>query len=107
MNKNSNHLIKITDDLFGIAERIKSIRQGYVIYYNLKQHRYEVYDNGVFAFAVPYLNLDKRTLDYARYTSVGRADDIIAEMDKSNAETTENTVRSIVEETMRKMNLRR
>ncbi len=88
------HLIKITSDLFDIAARLKSVKPTYVVYYNTKFNRYEVYDGNSFAFVVPYGELDARTVDYAQMTSVHNAAKIFAEVERNNKTVTEQFIRS-------------
>ena len=94
------HLIKINDDLFDIAARLKSVKSSYVVYYNTQLRRYEVYDDDKFAFIVPYDELDSRTIDYALKTSVQNADKLFAEVERHNDALAKNTIKSIVNETM-------
>lgn len=92
----TSHLILIVDDLFDIASRLKSVKSSYVVYYNIQQRRYEVHDGDRLAFVVPYSTLDCRTIDYARETSIQRADEIFAEVERSNDKATQQLLRSIV-----------
>ena len=101
---NNNHLILITNDLFDIATRLLSVKSSYVTYYNNIKKRYEVYDGDSFAFAVPYTELDSRTIDYARKTAVQHADELFAEIDRHNRDVTRRAVESSVAQTMQKIN---
>ena len=76
----------ITDDLYDIAARLKSVKESYVLYYNTERQRYEVHDSarGSLEFVVPFDELDARTVDYARYSRVENAQLIFAEMEKHN-----------------------
>lgn len=103
----NSHLIKITDDLFDIAARLTSVKPSYVVYYNKQLRRYEVYDGDKFAFAVPYSELDSRTIDYARLTSVQNADKIFAEVERNNEAVTKNIIQDAVNDTVNKINSRR
>lgn len=43
MKANFNQLIKV-QDIFFISERIKDINENYILFYNTKNHRYEIHD---------------------------------------------------------------
>ena len=82
---------KITNDLFGIAKRIKHINPMYETFRNVVKHRYEVHSAPrpsarSLEFIVPFDHLDERTLEYARKTRVENADAIELEHTKANAE---------------------
>lgn len=97
------HLIKITNDLFDIAARLKSVKSSYVLYYNKLKRRYEVYDGENYAFAVMYDELDGRTIDYALRTAVRNADEIFKEIERNNREADDCSVRSAVAAAMRNL----
>ena len=86
------YLIKITSDLFDIAARLKRVKPTYVVYYNTKFNRYEVYDGDSFAFVVPYGELDARTVDYAQTTSVKNDVKIFAEVERNNKTVTKQLI---------------
>ena len=76
----------ITDDLFDIANRLKSVKDSYVLYYDTAKGRFEVHD-GVkhsLEFVVPYEELDARTVEYARRSNVRRAKQIFEEIEAHN-----------------------
>lgn len=81
-------LILITNDLFDISARLKSINPNYVLYYNPFNTRYEVHNvcqrGNTLAFIVPYDELDARTLDYACKTHVSNVDEIVKEVEQNN-----------------------
>lgn len=83
-------LIKITNDLFDVAARLRTVNDGYRVYYNTEKARYEVRDEArrpnTLAFIVPYDELDCRTVEYAQYSQVANADRIFADVERSNAE---------------------
>ena len=77
----------ITDDLFDVATRLRSVKDSYVLYYNTEKQRYEVRDSArgnSLEFVVPYDELDARTVEYARYSRVENAKRIFAEMEEHN-----------------------
>lgn len=82
-------LIHVTNDLFDIADRLKSINDGYRVFYNADSGKYEVHHFGQggssLAFVCPYDQLDCRTVEYARQTAIGRIDKLVKELDDHNA----------------------
>ena len=80
-------MIEITNDLFDIAWRLRSVNDDYRLYYNAEKRRYEVHsaERNALQFVVPYDELDARTVEYARYTSVGNAKQVFSDIDKNNA----------------------
>ena len=80
-------LIEIKNDLFDVARRLKSVQPFYKVYYNVLRRRYEVHDarTNTLSFAVPYPELDGRTVQYAKYTGVSRAKQLFADIEQHNA----------------------
>ena len=83
------NLIPITNDLFDIAARLRTVNDGYRVYYNVARSRFEVYDESrvtpTLAFVSPYDELDCRTVDYAVYSRVENADVVLSDVERSNA----------------------
>ncbi len=83
------NLIPITNDLFDIAARLRTVNDGYRVYYNVARSRFEVYDESrvtpALAFVSPYGELDCRTVDYAVYSRVENADVVLSDMERNNA----------------------
>lgn len=98
-----SYLIPITNDLFDIAARLRAVKSTYLVYYNAQKQRYEVYDHDSFAFAVPYDELDSRTIDYARMTSVQNSDKIFEEIERNNNYVTNKAIQSAVNNTVSKI----
>lgn len=65
--------IKIENDVFDIANRIKNIDRKYVIYFNTTKNQFEVHNlsqkQDTYCLRVPYPVLDDRTLKLTRQTS--------------------------------------
>lgn len=80
-------MIEITNDLYDIAWRLRSVNERYRLYYNVQKGRYEVRDSLTYAleFVVPFNELDARTVEYARYTSVANAEQVFSDIEKNNA----------------------
>ena len=76
----------ITNDLYDVAARLKSVKESYAVYYNTERERFEVHDNvkNCLEFVVPYDELDARTVDYAWYSRIENAKRIFAEMERHN-----------------------
>ena len=76
----------ITDDLYDVAARLRSVKESYAVYYNTELERYEVHDSArkCLEFVVPFDELDARTVEYARYSRVENAKRIFAEMEEYN-----------------------
>lgn len=94
--------IPITNDLFDIADRLKSINEKYIVYYDTEKQRYEVYVQGNpdrLAFVVPYDELDARTIDYALFTSVRNAREVFEAVERDNKKAEETAVRDLYEKT--------
>ena len=89
----------ITDDLFDIADRLKSVKKSYVLYYNVEKRRYEVHDGEkrTLEFIVPYDELDARTVEYALYTRVENAKQVFAEIEAHNKRLKKEQKRDAVE----------
>lgn len=67
-----DRLVRITDDVYFIASRLRDIDDSYYVVYNATRGRYEVHSDGQrggsLCFVVPFGQLDARTLEYARRT---------------------------------------
>ena len=92
-------MIEITNDLFDIAWRLRSVCDSYRLYYNTQKCRYEVRNCDTFAleFVVPYDELDARTVEYARYTSVCNANALFEEIERNNAQVEKQKITKIAE----------
>ena len=85
----TEHLTEVTNDLFDIAFRLKSINPNYKVYYNRETDKFEVHDTSkpqgnTLAFVVPYSELDARTITFALYTRTENAERIFREVDDHN-----------------------
>lgn len=77
-------MIKIFNDLFDIAWRLKGIDSEYELYYNKTKSRYEIWAGNVFQIIVPYDKLDARTLEYVCKTRIENYRKLIEEIDNNN-----------------------
>lgn len=104
-------LIPITNDLFDIAARLRTVNDGYRVYYNVTLARFEVYDESrgvpTLAFISPYDELDCRTVDYAVYSRVENADRVFSDVERANAQAERNLGRQALNNTMEQYEKRR
>ncbi len=78
----------IRDDMFGIADRLKSIDDGYFVFLNYRTGKFEVHngkDTRSLCLVLPYDTLDERTVRHVLYTRAERAREIVARMERENA----------------------
>lgn len=78
-------MIKVTHDLFDIAERLKSIDPRYKVFYNNERSRFEVHTSGL-EFIVPFDVLDERTLFHAMRTRRENQEELEQEIQSHNRE---------------------
>lgn len=90
----------ISDDMFGIADRLKGIDDSYFILYNYVKKRYEIHSSdqrgGTLALVVPYPELDARTVELVRSSRRERIDEIIKETEKHNAAAEKKAIENLV-----------
>lgn len=81
-------LIAVEDDLFSVADRIKSIDDKYKIYYNGESRKFEVRSavDDSLQVILPFDRLDCRAVDYVRKTRIERINAILEEIERANAE---------------------
>ena len=84
---NNGRLIAVENDLFSVADRIKSIDDKYKIYYNGESRKFEVRsaDDNSLQVVLPFDRLDCRAVDYVRKTRIERIDELLEEIEKANA----------------------
>lgn len=78
-------LVKVRDDLFHIARRLKQIDRDYELFFNRKAKRFEVYAKGAMQIALPFDRLDARCLRYARKTRIENLNAVMDEIERNNA----------------------
>lgn len=85
-----DNLVAVTNDLFDVAGRLKSVDEHYSVFYNKSSGKYEVHHSaqkgGSLAFVVPFDELDCRTVEYAQKTSKRHMRQIFDEVEKQNAD---------------------
>lgn len=95
-------MIKITDDLFDVAERIKNINPDYELYFDKISQKFTVWANGKRQVVLPFDRLDKRSIDYLYKTHVKNIDALLDSIDEENKKATkqkENALKKSVEVT--------
>lgn len=80
--------IKIENDVFDIANRIKEIDRDYVIYFNTSKQQFEVHNlsqkHDTYCLRVPYSILDERTLKLTRQTNSANIKIILNQIENEN-----------------------
>ena len=84
----NRRLTVVENDLFSVADRIKSIDDKYKIYYNGESRKFEVRnaEDDSLQVVLPYGQLDSRAVDYVRKTRIERIDALLEEIERANAE---------------------
>ena len=95
------NLVRVENDCFDIAKRLKQIDKSYEIYYNLTRKCFEVHSflqiKSSYCFSIPYENLDERTLDYAYKTLSSNRDNLIREIEENNTRVEKKNLRKQVD----------
>ena len=80
--------IKISNDVYNIAKRIKEIDKFYYIVFNTSNNKFEVHNSnqngGSFCLTLPYTFLDERTLNLVNQTRVENIERILNEIENEN-----------------------
>lgn len=82
------HLTKLNTNVYQIPERLLEIDAGYFVVRNHRKKTFEVHHKDqphtTFCLTVPYAELDARTVELVRKTSVSNMNRLIREMDEHN-----------------------
>lgn len=93
--------VRIEHDLFGIADRLRAIDEGYFVVYDTQKHAFEVHNRSqrgnTYALTVPYPCLDARTVTLVRRTRAENARRLFAEMEEENQKRAAAQARSVAE----------
>ena len=76
--------MRIENDVYDIAARLKEIDERYQLYRNPELHRFEIHADGALQIAVPFDRLDARTLDLALETRKENADKLLSKLERDN-----------------------
>lgn len=82
-----DRVVKITHDVFDIADRLKEIDEGYYLVYNLTRKRYEVHHGEgekSLQLVLPYDSLDARCVQRVRETRREYVENMLRDMDREN-----------------------
>lgn len=95
--KSTTELTEVTNDLFDVAQRLKSVNPNYKVYYNPQTDKFEVHDvskpcGNTLTFIVPYNELDARTIDFALFTRVENAEKLFRDVEEHNNKMQRNAV---------------
>lgn len=104
---NKERLIVVENDLFSVADRIKSIDDKYKIYYNGESRKFEVRSaaDGSLQVTIPYDSLDSRAVDYVRKTRIERMDALIEEIERANAVAEQNAIAKATEKALSQLRI--
>lgn len=93
----------ITNDVFGIADRLKEIDERYTLVYNADLNRYEVHSSenrgNTLSVICPYDRVDARLLMLVRKTRRENASNLIREMEEANARLEKSEEKKKIEDT--------
>lgn len=92
-----NGKIRITHDLYGVAERIREIDDRYEVWYDRVVGRYEIHAEGALQIAVPFAQLDARTVRLVRETRVERTEQIVGQIEAANRIAEERALKALAE----------
>ena len=92
-----NGKIRITHDLYGVAERIREIDDRYEVWYDRVVGRYEIYAGGALQIAVPFAQLDARTVRLVREPRVERTEQIVGQIEAANRIAEERALKALAE----------
>lgn len=98
--------IRIENDLFGIADRLKNIDSDYAVFYDKKKCKFELHNmrlRPTLQVVLPYPRLDKRALDYALKTQVKVVLNEILNIDAHNQMIADKCETSKIDEVTRKL----
>ena len=76
--------IRINNDLFDIASRVKEIDPRYEIYFETESQKFTLWAEGKRQLTLPFENLDERALVYTRKTRIENMEEVIKEIDSGN-----------------------
>ena len=90
--------IKIKNDLFDIAARMREIDPAYEIYFDTDLQKYVVWAFGIRQTVLPYDELDIRALEYIIRTRRENAEKVLQEIDEYNRRREREEVKKMQDE---------
>ena len=99
-------LIKIENDIFFLAERLRDIDEGYFVALNTKTKNFEVHNKNqpisTFCLLVPKNKLNPSLLEYVRKTRSSRQKKLIEQIERENAKIQKRNEQNIILEAAEK-----
>ena len=94
----------VRGDLFGIADRLKSIDEGYFVVLVKRTGEYDVHNRfqrgNTFALKVPYRGLDARTVTLVLKTRAENARKLFEAMERENARAERARIRTAIDKAL-------
>ena len=90
--------IRIRNDLYDIADRLKEINASYELYFDTGRQKYILKAFGILQAVLPYDELDQRTLDYVYYTRRENVENVLADADRYNERKERENVQRVKDE---------
>jgi hypothetical protein len=94
-------LIKIENDLFDIAARLREIDSGYFVLFDTGKKVYQIHNaaqaNGTYCLTLPYDSLDARAVEYVKSTRRQFAAEIFKRIESHNKKLEDSAVKSAAE----------
>ena len=90
--------IRIRNDLYDIADRLKEIDPHYEVCFDTGRQKYILKAFGILQAVLPYDELDQRTLGYVYYTRRGNALNVLSDVDRYNERRERENVRKVKDE---------
>lgn len=76
--------IRIKNDLYDIASRLKEIDRRYEVYFETELQKFTLWGLGKRQVIFPYESLDQRAIEYTLKTRVENAEELVREIDLKN-----------------------
>lgn len=96
----------ISNDLFDISNRIKSIDNKYFVVYNIKRKKFEVHyarSKNTYELTIPFDSLDARAVEFVLKTRVQNQKKVLEEIEKSNEKLEKQNTKNIIENVNRRI----
>lgn len=96
----------IKNDIFNIANRLKSIDKNYFVVFNFSRNKFEVHykrAKNTYELTVPYDALDARTIDFVLKTRIQNKQKIFEEIENSNKKLEQKNIKNLIEKIDRRI----
>lgn len=91
--------IKIKNDLYDIASRLKEIDERYGIVFDTDTQSFEVTADEKNVLKLPFNNLDERTVRHVYYTRFDNAENVLADIERDNENLKKEALKKARDET--------